>query len=103
MIIKALKRIVVPAGTRLVLSKEQYEARHHCLSSGGPCVDLVTKDIEFKAGETIDIYGELSSSVPVDAYQVIESDEPEQEPEQEPELEQEKPRKAKALKEASEL
>ncbi|MCK9622003.1 MAG: hypothetical protein M0R47_15895 [Methylobacter sp.] len=97
MIIKALKRIVVPAGTRLVLSQEQHEARQHSLFSGWPGSALVTKDIEFKAGETLEVYGEMSRSVPVGDYVVIESDEPE------PELEQEKPRKAKALKEAGEL
>ena len=76
MIIKTLKKIVVPAGTRLVLSQEQHAARQHSLFSTWPGSALVTKDIEFKAGETFAVEGELSRSIPVGDYETIDITEP---------------------------
>lgn len=54
----------IPVGLRLVLSPEQAAAREHALSAsaqkkGKSLVYLVEKPVQFKAGETVEIYGDL--------------------------------------------
>lgn len=75
MLIQALKTICIPSGVRLMLTSEQLSARGHMIQveeeSG---IALVTHSMEFKAGERLEVVGELPIAIHASLYEVLDSD-----------------------------
>jgi len=72
MLIKTLQKISMPAGVRLRLSNEQYDRRQYVVGRDADGVSLVTMPLEFKAGEWVDIKGEVPRSIPEEFYEVLD-------------------------------
>lgn len=77
MLIKTNKAIRVPSGVRLRLTTKQLEARLHNVMDDVDGVVLVTHPMEFKAGEELEVVGDLPTVISADQYSVL--DEPEAE------------------------
>lgn len=70
--IETLEKIRVPAGVRLLLDDEQLDARRHMVELDEDDVALVVKPMEFKAGETLGVVGDLPIVIHSSQYRMIE-------------------------------
>ena len=66
-------RLTIPAGTPLVLSDDQFNARsHQVVMRGGQIIASVS--MEFKAGEEIEVVGDMPKAVPESLYEQLDDD-----------------------------
>lgn len=70
---------IIPVGVSVVLTPEQYDARQNALTpvvSKKKGVYQVEKPVQFKAGETVEIYGDIPKGLlPVElAHKAPEND-----------------------------
>jgi len=68
------QKILVPAGVRLLLNDEQLDARRHNLAIDDEGVAMVTTPMEFKAGEVLEVVGELPIAIPAAHYDIYEGE-----------------------------
>lgn len=75
MLIQTLKTIRIPSGVRLILTPEQFGARGHMVQLDADSGEaLVTHPMEFKAGEQLEVVGELPIAIHASAYDVLDAD-----------------------------
>lgn len=64
-------RLTIPSGTPLVLSDDQFNARsHQVVMRGGQIIASVS--MEFKAGEEIEVVGDMPKAVPESLYEQMD-------------------------------
>ena len=69
--IRVIERLSIPAGTPLALTDDQFNRRQQMLTMrNGQIMGVVS--IEFKAGEVLEVVGDMPKAVPESAYQLIE-------------------------------